>query len=141
MRWGLENGLECGLCGKEKASVSHILAGRQKALQNGRYTYCHNAVLRVIAHEIQVFINKVKKEEQKVAKDRILNFVKEGEQCKRVTKEVDKLGILHEAKDWVMGTDLDQQLLFPEIICSSTQRPDIVIYSVKLKKVVVVELT
>ena len=40
-----------------------------------------------------------------------------------------------------METDLDQQLLFPEIICSSTQRPDIVIYSIKLKKVVVVELT
>ena len=139
--WGLEDGLECGLCGKEKASVSHILAGCQKALQSGRYTYCHNVVLRGIAHKIQAFINKIKKEEQKVAKDRILNFVKEGEQCKRSTKKVDKLGILHEAKDWVMETDLDQQLLFPEIICSSTQRPDIVIYSVKLKKVIVVELT
>ena len=141
VRWGLEDGLECGLCGKEKASVSHILAGCQKALQRGRYTYRRNAVLRVTAHEIQVFINKVKKEEQKVAKDRIRNCVKEGEQCKRSTKKVDKLGILHEAKDWVMETDLDQQLLFPEIICSSTQRPDIVIYLAKLKKVVVVELT
>ena len=140
-RWGLKDGLECGLCGKEKASVSHILAGCQKALQSGRYTYRHNAVLRVIAYEIQAFINKVKKEEQKVAKDRILNFAKEGEQCKRSTKKVDKLGILHEAKDWVMETDLDQQLRFPEIICSSTQSTDIVIYSVKLKKVVVVELT
>ena len=139
--WGLEDGLECGLCGKEKTSVCHILAGCQKALQSGRYTYHHNAVLRVIAHKIQVFINKVKKEEQKVAKDRILNFVKEGEQCKRSTKKVDKLGILHEAKDWVMETDLDQQLQFPEIICSSTQRPDIVLYLDKLKKVVVVELT
>ena len=41
-----------------------------------------------------------------------------------------------------MEVDVDQQLQFPEAICISTQRPDIVIiYSLKLRKVILVELT
>ena len=51
-RWEFEYDIEYTLSGKEEASVVHILAGCQKALQSGRYTFCHNAVLRVIAHEM-----------------------------------------------------------------------------------------
>ena len=36
--------------------------------------------------------------------------------------------------------DLDQQLRFPGL-CISTQRPDIFIYSLKLRKVILIELT
>ena len=39
-----------------------MLAGCQKTLQSGRYTFRHTEVLRVIAHEMQVMINQVKKE-------------------------------------------------------------------------------
>ena len=58
-RWGFKDHIECALCGKEEASVVHILAGCQKPLQSGRYTFRHNAVLRVIVHEMQVMINQV----------------------------------------------------------------------------------
>ena len=67
--WGLKDDIECAVCGKEEASVAHILAGCQKALQSGGYTFRHNAVLRVIAHEMQVMLNQVKKEVRKVCKD------------------------------------------------------------------------
>ena len=50
-------------------------------------------------------------------------------------------GILHDAKDWVMQVDVDQQLRFQEAICISTKRPDIVIYSLKLRKAISIELT
>ena len=56
-RQGFEDDIEYAFSGKEEASVVHILAGCQKALQSGRYTFCHNAVLRVIAHEMQAMIN------------------------------------------------------------------------------------
>ena len=45
-----------------------------------------------------------------------------------LSKKYDKLGILHEAQDWVMEVDIDQGLRFPKAVCISTQRPDIVIY-------------
>ena len=65
-------------------------------------------------------------------KDSIITFVRKGEQCKASSKKFDKSGVLHEAKDWVMEVYIDQQLWFAEAICISTQRPDIVIYSLKL---------
>ena len=55
-RWGFEDDIECALCGKEESSVTHILTHCQKTLQLGRYIFRQNAVLRVIAHEMQVII-------------------------------------------------------------------------------------
>ena len=40
-----------------------------------------------------------------------------------------------------MEVDVDQQLQFPEAICISTRSADIVIYSLKLRKVVLIKLT
>ena len=37
-----------------------------------------------------------------------------------MSRKYNKSGILHEAKDWVMKIDVDQQLRFPQDICIST---------------------
>ena len=58
-----------------------------------------------------------------------------------MSKKYNKSGVLHEAKDCMMEVNVDQQLRLPEAICISTWRPDIVIYSLKLKKVILIELT
>ena len=88
--------------------------------------------MRVIAHEMRIMINQVKKEVRKVGKDSTAVLSKKVAVTKRVSQnsgKVDKLGILHEAKDWVMEVDVDQQLRFVEAVCISTQRPDIITYS------------
>ena len=51
------------------------------------------------------------------------------------------LRTLPEAKDWVMGVNVDQHLRFPQAVCIPTQIPHIVIYSLKLSKVILIELT
>ena len=51
------------------------------------------------------------------------------------------LRTLPEAKDWVMGVNVDQHLRFPQAVCIPTQTPHIVIYSLKLSKVILIELT
>ena len=79
-RWGFEDDIECALCRKEEASVAHTLAGCQKASQSRRCTFRHNGVLRVIAHEMQVMISKVKTDVKKICKDSIITFAREGEQ-------------------------------------------------------------
>ena len=48
---------------------------------------------------------------------------------------------MHEATNLMMEVDVDQQLRLPEAIFITTQRPDIFIYSLKLRKVVLIELT
>ena len=40
-----------------------------------------------------------------------------------------------------MELAVDQQLRFPETVCISTQRSDIIIYSLKLRKVTLTKLT
>ena len=82
-----EDDIGCGFCRKEEASVAHILAGCQKALQSRRCIFRHNGVLRVIAHEIQVMISKAKTDVKKICKDSIITFFIEGEQRKAASKE------------------------------------------------------
>ena len=43
--------------------------------------------------------------------------------------------------DWHVATDLKHNFIFPTEIALTTKRPDIVIWSVKAKKVFVIELT
>ena len=126
-RWGFED--DCAQLEKEESSVAHILAGCQ-----WRYTFYNYAVLKGIVHEAQVMINQVNKEVGKVDKDSTFIFVEEKKQRKVSLSKYDKLGTLHEAKDWVMGVDVDQQLRFQEAVCLSIQRPDIIIYLLKLIK-------
>ena len=51
------------------------------------------------------------------------------------------LGTLHEANDWKMEADVDQQLWFPEAASTSAQWPDIIICSLKLRKLILIKLT
>ena len=77
-------------------------------------TFHYNAVLRVIAHQMQVMINQVKKEVRKVCKDSIITFVK-GEQCKTSSKNYNKSGILHSQKLFVYQNK-DQILKLRKVI-------------------------
>ena len=52
-----------------------------------------------------------------------------------------KPSLLEVCMDWHIATDLKHDLIFPTEIALTTKRPDIVIWSVKAKKVFVIELT
>ena len=50
-------------------------------------------------------------------------------------------GILHLASDWILLVDLVTPLIFPPHIAITELRPDVVLYSNSLKRVILVELT
>ena len=52
-----------------------------------------------------------------------------------------KPSLLEGCTDWHVVTDLKHNFIFPTEIALTTKRPDIVIWSVKAKKVFVIELT
>ena len=52
-----------------------------------------------------------------------------------------KPSLLEGCTDWHVATDLKHNFIFPIEIALTTKRPDIVIWSVKAKKVFVIELT
>ena len=51
------------------------------------------------------------------------------------------VGILSEARDWVVLVDLGRQLKFPAEIANTRLRPDLIMYSITLKRVIWWELT
>lgn len=71
-----------------------------------------------------------------------ITFVKAGE-CppQSTTTHSSSKGILHKAADWVIMLDQEGSLTFPPHIATTTQRPDLVLYSDSTKTVVMVELT
>ena len=57
------------------------------------------------------------------------------------SKKKPHVGILHESSDWKLSVDFDSSLVFPSFIAITASRPDIVIYSVLKKTVILNKLT
>ena len=72
-----------------------------------------------------------------------IRFVTAGSRDTRggMTKGWREVGILSEARDWVVFSDLGTQLKFPKEIADTRLRPDLVIYSPSIKRVIWWELT
>ena len=68
-----------------------------------------------------------------------MKFVRTGTRLKN--KNSSRSGILHQASDWVLLGDLDGTFFFPPHIAFIELRPDITIFSNKLKRVILIELT
>src|SRR5688500_2165695 len=52
-RWGASVvDASCPLCGWHSATLRHVLNGCPRALEQGRYTYRHDKILRCIQHAI-----------------------------------------------------------------------------------------
>ena len=103
------------MCKKNICTTSQILGACKVALSQGRYTYRHDGVLKTLVSEF-------------------IKFVKQGTISKK-SKKV-SFGILHQASDWVLLDDLDN-LVIPSFIAVSSLRPDILLFSMSTKKVVI----
>ncbi|XP_061902037.1 uncharacterized protein LOC133649222 [Entelurus aequoreus] len=133
--WGLIDAPVCQLCQK-RGSLEHILSCCSKALGDGRYRWRHDQVLRAIADTICMGINTSKR--QHPTKSTIA-FVRAGEKPQPSKKT--QGGLLTTARDWQLLVDLGRQLRFPDIIATTTLRPDMVLMSGTSKQVVLLELT
>ena len=68
-------------------------------------------------------------------------FVRAGEK-KRVRAKQPNRGQLGCANDWKMLVDYDhRQYVFPPTICATSERPDVVIWSMRCRAVILLELT
>ena len=127
----------CPVCG-ERGTLKHILSSCNVALSQGRYTYRHNKVLKVLADIIEKA--RIRSMKSKGTKKMSINFVtagQKGEPRKQHTKSY-----FDGVQDWKMIVDLPgRRLKVPVHIAVTRKRPDIVIYSNTRKQVLMVELT
>ena len=116
--------------------MEHVLSSCPVALKDGRYTWRHDQVLRVIAGALEAARTQDRHVQEKL---RFINFCRAGE--KKSSGEGKEKGLLSTAGDWQMVADLDRQLKFPGEIAATSRRPDVVLWSRSTKQVVLLELT
>ncbi|MGY8822251.1 MAG: reverse transcriptase domain-containing protein, partial [Pseudomonadales bacterium] len=141
-RWGLSSTKSCPLCSSQSCTVAHVLSGCHFSLDNGRYTFRHDSVLKEIVLTLKEFL--VSKGPSVKSKIHKVKFVRPGHQQSLKLKTTPNTEILHLSSDWVLIDDLEEKLVFPKHIVKTSdikQRPDIVLYSDKLRRVILLELT
>ena len=132
--WGLNTSNLCKACEKI-ANLKHVLTGCQYSLRS--YTWRHNEILGIIA-EIAKMCCETANEISCIKTN--IQFVKEGNVSKTPHRNNRHI-LLDGYTDWRVIADIDRQLAFPTEITSTRQRPDLVIWSVISKKVIIAELT
>ena len=134
--WGLTTSDRCIPCGKT-ASLKHILTECEYALRS--YTWRHYEVLEIFS-EVSKTCCETANKALNIINNRAIQFVKEDNISKTARENMRKPSLLEGCTDWHVTTDLKHNFIFPTEIALTTKRPDIVIWSVKAKKVFVIEL-
>jgi len=124
--------------------LHHILSNCSTALAQGRYTWRHDSVLTALHEVLQEFIdtrnnNNTKSRARPQYPDISKCFVTAGKTAaKRPTSA--KSDIMSTGNDWELLIDYQYDpIVFPPEICSTAERPDIIIWS--RRRVILAELT
>ena len=141
-KWDTDEDGMCKLCETNNGTIQHILSGCSVSLQQGRYRWRHDKVLKQIHEQVTYHINKrVNNPKRSTRNNNIkINFVAPGKNkvsAIRKGKHYGNMGILTDAKDWIVIADLGTRLKFPEIVQVRTSlRPDLIIYSKSIKRII-----
>ena len=141
LRWKVRDADgSCALCPEKICTTTHILGTCPKALEQDRFTWRHDSVLYEIINQIHSVGSAIGRESSSTAKSQI--FVKEGTRVKRKTRKVvAPSGILSKASDWKLRADFKNMSTVPVFLTPTTLRPDLVIYSKAISRVIIIELT
>ena len=120
--------------------MEHVLSSCPVSLAEGRYTWRHNEVLKVIADTVCEEVKISAKAKGNNRKVEFIRFQKEGSLPQKAIGKASS-GIINTARDWRTVADLSEQSSFPQHIVQTSQRPDVVMYSEDTKSLVMVELT
>ena len=137
-RWRTTTEAMCTLCSKDVCTTAHILGACKVSLQQGRYTFRHDTVLRGVIEVLKTLILNIK-DTVPISPKSPIKFVRKGTKLPR--KRTPPVGILHHASHWILLADLNKTYCFPVDIAFIQLRPDITVFSNSLRKVILIELT
>ena len=125
------------MCNKDVYTIPHILGACKISLQQGRFTFRHDSVLKHLVLVLKSFFKDLPNNTTK--KCNIIKFVKSVTKFSN-TNTVSK-GILHLASDWILLDDVKDDYLFPFQLGLTELHPDIPLFSKSSKRAVFLELT
>jgi hypothetical protein len=151
-RWNQSKDACCGLCGAKYATLAHILAGcswvhcvELKMPKSSRFKWRHDCVLATVAKALRDRVQSAN-EVKRVIRPYPVSFVRAGEIPKKKVP-FRRAHLLDAATDWIVLVDLPSErkdgteFVFPPFVALTSYKPDVVIYSLKTKTCIVVELT
>jgi hypothetical protein len=140
--WGYKRTAFCPLCRHPHCTLHHIISHCTHALNGGRYTWRHDSVLLYLKPVLQELIDQANIKHTDTSIPPISNnFVRAGDKISTKPKRHKKT-LLHGATDWKLLVEIGKErIVYPPEICSTPQRPDIVIWSNQLQRVINGELT
>jgi hypothetical protein len=140
--WGYKSQATCKLCGADVCSLHHILSNCKTALKQQRYTWRHDSVLSYLHVVLVNHLVQLAKTKQSSSTLEKISFVKEGDKSRVNGKSQRAYSLLDGSTDWKLLVDFTKEkIVFPPEIYSTSERPDIVLYSANLHRVLLVELT
>ena len=147
--WGYTKSATCPLCSAPQCTLHHILVNCSFALNQKRYTWRHDSVLKNIeislANLVADFNQRKPTSLVKATKQAFeACFVRKGEKQKHASQPAASVtqSTLACANDWKLRVDFDaKQIDFPPAILATPLRPDIVLWSQMSRVVVLIELT
>jgi hypothetical protein len=118
-----------------------LQTGCKFALEQKRFTWRHDSILSLINQALQHHLQTANQKQQAFKKPILMHFVSAGHQTVS-SKRSTKFSLLSGSDDWKLIVDLpNSNYIFPPEIYSTAERPDIVIWSAKTKRVLLLELT
>jgi len=142
--WGYVQSARCKLCQHTQCTLHHIISACDTALNSKRYNWRHDSVLLLIKTKLSHFLDhrSSASPEDTAILPLASSFVPSGTAPPTAKKTVRRQSLLDGATDWKLLADFDnKKIVFPPEICPTSSRPDIVIWSVVAKRVVLIELT
>lgn len=144
-RWNMRSNRTCKLCGARSATLLHILNNCEFALNQGRYNWRHDKVLKEIDQLVSDTINSqnLKKEaalEKENQTSKSVRFVAAGKKPPASSSTLASL--VSGANDWQVQFDYDNSTKhFPQEIATTNLRPDGVVWSSSKTRALIMELT
>ena len=142
--WGLSETSSCFLCPSQQCTLHHILSNCPFALSSKRYTWRHDSILLCLKTPFEKQLSICNSEKWSFKTPHISkSFVPAGrKQTQRCAAKVCRKCDLDGSDDWKILIDFDgEQIVFPPEIISTSERPDIIIWSHASQKVLLIELT
>ena len=137
--WNMQYDDNCYLCGKSPCNLKHILSNCSVALGEGRFTWRHDKLLSCIVSAVEGMFEAHNKA-PRLLRSKSIIFLKKGESSRGKNANT-RTSVLENGKDWSLMCDLNTKLVIPREIAITSLRPDIVMVSKELKKVLLCELT
>ena len=140
--WNYAESGACPLCGWKNCNIKHILAVCYFSLNNKRFNWRHDNVLRVIAKALLDQLEKFNNKDTKPVTKEWVNFKSSESSYRKPAFKIKKESSFETAVDWKLMWDEDSlPAQFPQHIFSTAERPDIVVWSESVKEVILIELT